>query len=147
MPSFGGLEPQTSHHLYPLPSFTYCYTAGHVKAVGAAKATMAADKEARELLSDSDTSLQKTPRDTADGALVEHVPTALGDRNALPNLHRRLLWKIDLQLMPLAFIIYWLAFLDRTNIGVARLSGLQESLRMTGEDFMTAVALLYPLFM
>lgn len=60
----------------------------------------------------------------------------------------RLTLKMDLQLLPMAFLLYWLSFLDRTNIGVAKLSGIEESLRMDplSNDFVTATVLIYPLY-
>jgi hypothetical protein len=59
---------------------------------------------------------------------------------------RKLLWKMDLQLLPMAFLLYWLSFLDRTNVGVARLSGLEKSLNMQRNDYLIAVALVYPFY-
>ncbi|CAL3962061.1 unnamed protein product [Diplocarpon coronariae] len=41
---------------------------------------------------------------------------------------RKLLWKLDLTLIPWLCILYLLAFLDRTNIGNAKIDGLQASL-------------------
>ncbi|CZT08532.1 related to allantoate permease [Rhynchosporium graminicola] len=41
---------------------------------------------------------------------------------------RKLLWKLDLTLIPWLCILYLLAFLDRTNIGNAKIDGLQKSL-------------------
>jgi len=41
---------------------------------------------------------------------------------------RKLLWKLDLTLIPWLCILYLLAFLDRTNIGNAKIVGLQKDL-------------------
>ena len=38
------------------------------------------------------------------------------------------MWKLDLTLIPWLCILYLLAFLDRTNIGNAKIDGLQASL-------------------
>lgn len=45
------------------------------------------------------------------------------------------MWKVDLWLIPWLSLLYLLSFLDRTNIGNARLAGLEEDLDMeeTGE--------------
>ncbi|KIN03905.1 hypothetical protein OIDMADRAFT_158863 [Oidiodendron maius Zn] len=43
-------------------------------------------------------------------------------------IDRKLLWKLDLTLIPWLCILYLLAFLDRTNIGNAKIDGLQKSL-------------------
>lgn len=45
---------------------------------------------------------------------------------------KRLLRKIDFALIPFLSLLYLLSFLDRTNIGNARLAGLEASLGMKG---------------
>lgn len=47
----------------------------------------------------------------------------------------RLVRKIDLRLLPFLALLYLLSFLDRTNIGNARLAGLEKSLHMEGLDY------------
>lgn len=39
---------------------------------------------------------------------------------------RRLLWKLDLRLVPWLSLLYLLSFLDRTNIGNAKLQGVSS---------------------
>lgn len=46
-----------------------------------------------------------------------------------------LIRKIDRKLLPLLTILYLLSFLDRTNIGNARLFGLEKDLGMKGLDY------------
>jgi hypothetical protein len=58
----------------------------------------------------------------------------------------RLVRKIDLRLLPFLALLYLLSFLDRTNIGNARLAGLEKSLHMKGLDYnvsRTAFSYLY----
>ncbi|KAM3077548.1 hypothetical protein ACMFMG_006885 [Clarireedia jacksonii] len=43
-------------------------------------------------------------------------------------IDRKLLWKLDLTLIPWLCFLYLLAFLDRTNIGNAKIDGLQADL-------------------
>lgn len=45
----------------------------------------------------------------------------------------RLLRKMDTHLLPFLALLYLLSFLDRANIGNAKLAGLEESLGMTGK--------------
>ncbi|OQU93944.1 hypothetical protein CLAIMM_00378 [Cladophialophora immunda] len=52
-----------------------------------------------------------------------------------PKVVRRLRLKIDLWTVPMIFLISGLAFLDRANIGNARLAGLEKDLGMSGNDF------------
>ncbi|KAL1959492.1 hypothetical protein VTO42DRAFT_1937 [Malbranchea cinnamomea] len=59
---------------------------------------------------------------------------------------RRLLRKIDLALLPFVALLYLLSFLDRANIGNARLAGLEEDLGMSGLDYNIAVVSFFPLY-
>ena len=43
--------------------------------------------------------------------------------------------KVDLWLIPWLCLLYLLSFLDRTNIGNARLAGIEEDLGMEGHDY------------
>lgn len=47
----------------------------------------------------------------------------------------KLIRKIDWVLLPFLALLYLLSFLDRTNIGNARLAGLEKDLGMTGLDY------------
>ncbi|WFD29476.1 hypothetical protein MSPP1_000485 [Malassezia sp. CBS 17886] len=59
-------------------------------------------------------------------------------------IERRVRLKIDVQIVPLCLLLYFLSFLDRTNIGQARLSGLAEQLHLTDHDYNIALTVLYP---
>ena len=48
---------------------------------------------------------------------------------------KKLLRKIDWHLIPFLALLYLLSFLDRTNIGNARLAGLEKDLGMSGLDY------------
>ncbi|KAL1953680.1 hypothetical protein VTO42DRAFT_2391 [Malbranchea cinnamomea] len=56
---------------------------------------------------------------------------------------RRLTLKVDLHVVPILFVLFMLAFLDRINIGNARLQGLEESLNMTGHDYNVALFIFF----
>ena len=49
--------------------------------------------------------------------------------------------KIDLWLVPWLCFLYLLSFLDRTNIGNARLAGIEEDLGMEGRDYNMALTI------
>ncbi|KAJ7495975.1 MFS general substrate transporter [Mycena galericulata] len=56
----------------------------------------------------------------------------------------RKLWrKIDLRLMPILSLMYLLSFLDRGNIGNARLQGLDTQLNLTGNKFNIALTMYF----
>lgn len=53
---------------------------------------------------------------------------------------RKLLWKIDLLILPILFLFYMLSYLDRINIGNARISGMNEELHLdVGNRFNVAI--------
>ncbi|KAF1988899.1 MFS general substrate transporter [Aulographum hederae CBS 113979] len=48
---------------------------------------------------------------------------------------KKILRKMDLRLIPMLALLYLLSFLDRGNIGNAKIEGLQEDLNMTGPQY------------
>lgn len=56
---------------------------------------------------------------------------------------RKLVRKLDFMIIPPVMLTYLFSFLDRVNIGNARLYGLEEDLNMEGDQFQTAVSLLF----
>ncbi|KAK7957993.1 MFS transporter [Apiospora saccharicola] len=55
----------------------------------------------------------------------------------------RLVRKFDLHILPIIILLYLCCFMDRINIGNARLYGLEEELGMHGHDFPLAVSCLF----
>jgi MFS family permease len=56
---------------------------------------------------------------------------------------KRLVSKLDRYIIPTVMMAYLLCFLDRVNIGNARLYGLEADLGLTGSQYQTAVSLLF----
>lgn len=56
---------------------------------------------------------------------------------------RRLVWKCDRHVLPMISLLYLLAFVDRVNIGNARIQGLEEDLNMDGNDFNVALFIFF----
>lgn len=54
-------------------------------------------------------------------------------------VEKKLLWKCDLHVIPVISLLYMLAFLDRINIGNARIQGLEMDLHMSGSDYNVAL--------
>ncbi|KAF4449685.1 hypothetical protein F53441_7086 [Fusarium austroafricanum] len=52
---------------------------------------------------------------------------------------KKLLRKCDIRLLPPLMVIYFLSFMDRTNIGNAKIQGMTEDLKMTGNDYNMAL--------
>lgn len=67
--------------------------------------------------------------------------------HSLPKINtaeeNRLVRKIDLHLLPILWILYMMAFLDRVNIGNAKIEGLTTELKMTGNQFNVASMILF----
>lgn len=56
---------------------------------------------------------------------------------------KKLVRKLDMWIVPPVMLLYLFSFLDRVNIGNARLYGLEEDLGMAGNQFQTAVSILF----
>ncbi|GIZ41984.1 hypothetical protein CKM354_000526500 [Cercospora kikuchii] len=70
----------------------------------------------------------------------------LGD-NELPDYHdkevKRILRKVDYRLPTLLAVLYLLSFLDRSNIGNAKIAGMTKTLHMTGHDYNIALTVFF----
>ncbi|KAI1103832.1 MFS general substrate transporter [Jackrogersella minutella] len=56
---------------------------------------------------------------------------------------RALLRKLDLRLLPAVGVLYLLSFLDRSNVGNARIEGLLADVHMTGNQYLTGLTLYF----
>ncbi|KAJ8596851.1 MFS general substrate transporter [Rhizopogon salebrosus TDB-379] len=69
------------------------------------------------------------------------------DANNVPQLtaeQEKKLWrKVDLRLMPILSLMYLVAFLDRANIGNAKLDGLITQLNLTGNRYNIALTMFF----
>ncbi|KAI6113703.1 MFS general substrate transporter [Pisolithus thermaeus] len=75
----------------------------------------------------------------------EYTPT-LVDADPEPNrrreVERKLLRKLDLRVWFLV-LVYIMNYMDRNNMAAARLKGLEEDLRLTGQEFNTLISVLF----
>ncbi|CBF78114.1 putative MFS transporter [Aspergillus nidulans FGSC A4] len=56
---------------------------------------------------------------------------------------KKLIRKMDLYILPFVVLLYLFSFLDRVNIGNARLYGLEEDLGLVGDQYQVAVSILF----
>ncbi|KAE8351361.1 histidine phosphatase superfamily [Aspergillus coremiiformis] len=56
---------------------------------------------------------------------------------------KHLIWKIDMHILPMIVLLYLFSFLDRVNIGNARLYGLEEDLGLVGNQYQVSVSILF----
>ncbi|KAJ9500976.1 hypothetical protein H2202_003534 [Exophiala xenobiotica] len=68
-----------------------------------------------------------------------------GDEETLTqNIHESsLVRKLDITLLPALTLLYLLSFLDRSNVGNARIEGLATDLHMTGDQYLTGLTLYF----
>jgi len=85
-----------------------------------------------------------------DGAVVneKNVPNNLESSGYFePEINtaaeKKLLWKIDLHVLPILWVLYMFAFLDRVNIGNAKIQGLTKDLHMSGTQYNVASMILF----
>ncbi|GME90525.1 unnamed protein product [Ambrosiozyma monospora] len=57
--------------------------------------------------------------------------------------HNRLMWKIDMCVVPPFCLLYFLAFLDRVNISNAKVYGIEKELGLHGDQFNTCLTVFF----
>ncbi len=92
----------------------------------------------------ADTQTQPQPLSTGSSDLekrsAEHESAVSPVDDAVDTVEaKRIIRKIDFRLVPLLSFLYMLTFLDRVNIGNARLWNLEKDLGMSGYDYNIAV--------
>ncbi|OQU95788.1 hypothetical protein CLAIMM_01959 [Cladophialophora immunda] len=68
--------------------------------------------------------------------------TILADQELL-SFDRKMLLKLDLIIIPVVALLFLMSFLDRGNIGNARVAGLQADLHLTDHQYQTALTVTY----
>lgn len=102
-------------------------------------------------LSDNDTEKATDLQQNYVGTLrdLPPDPDAHLSESERAQIDRRLVWRLDLVMIPWLSLLYLLAFLDRTNIGNAKIAGLSEDLHMNTQqynDTLTIFFISYALF-
>ncbi|CAE6353816.1 unnamed protein product [Rhizoctonia solani] len=97
---------------------------------------MSAAMPSREYFDDS--SVKNEAKITTDSSLASE-----GRKSEFETLQRRATLKIDLIVIPILTMFYLLSFLDRANIGNARVAGLQKDLGMTNKQYSTVLTITY----
>ncbi|KAJ9258183.1 hypothetical protein DTO212C5_8757 [Paecilomyces variotii] len=55
------------------------------------------------------------------------------------SLEKKLLWKLDFRVIPALWFLFLISFIDRSNVGNAKIAGMPKSLHMKGNDYNIAV--------
>jgi len=64
-------------------------------------------------------------------------------RDWTPEEEKRMVRKMDFYLIPIISILYLASFLDRANIGNARLAGLEEDIGLTDSEYAWSLSIFF----
>ena len=92
-----------------------------------------------EIMDEKETLPEGIPKLSADSRTTESEVIPTVDRSQ----EKRLLWKLDLHVLPMISILYMLSFIDRINIGNAKIQGLEKDLGMAGSDYNVALFIFF----
>ncbi|KAL2111023.1 hypothetical protein VUR80DRAFT_380 [Thermomyces stellatus] len=84
---------------------------------------------------------EKTSTSSNDGNLPPDVAALIQEFSGAK--YNKLMRKLDMRLIPIIAVLYLLAYLDRGNIGNARLAGLEDDLDMAGEQYNVALTIFF----
>ncbi|KAI9705666.1 MAG: hypothetical protein M1820_005076 [Bogoriella megaspora] len=59
------------------------------------------------------------------------------------HLEKKLVRRIDTRLLPMMIIMYIMNYIDRNNLPAAKLAGMSDDLKLKGDEFQTAVSILF----
>ncbi|GAB7364288.1 hypothetical protein MBLNU230_g4833t1 [Neophaeotheca triangularis] len=84
------------------------------------------------------------PNEKSEQQVIENVNDQIPSVVS-PEMERKLLWKLDIRIIPVVMWIYLMNFMDRVSIGNARLFGMEEDLGMDPESnqFQLSVSILF----
>jgi len=63
-----------------------------------------------------------------------------------PKLTRKLLWKLDLRILPMLALLFLFSFLDRTSIGNAKVLGLNADLGLSSGEYANSLAIFFAFY-
>ncbi|KAJ6153745.1 hypothetical protein N7470_006704 [Penicillium chermesinum] len=66
-----------------------------------------------------------------------------GDDEEQQRLTRRLLWKLDVRILPVLALLFLCSFLDRTNVGNAKIIGLEKDIKISDHQYDIGLAIYY----
>ncbi|TCD70800.1 hypothetical protein EIP91_001490 [Steccherinum ochraceum] len=65
------------------------------------------------------------------------------DKTREHEMTRRILWKLDIRVVPVLCLLYVSSFLDRASISNARIAGLERDTHLVGNQYNTVLAVFY----
>ncbi|KAL2151248.1 hypothetical protein VTH82DRAFT_6346 [Thermothelomyces myriococcoides] len=89
-------------------------------------------------------------REKEKGEIIEHAPSAqdgfVSNTQTLADearLTRRILFKTDIRVIPILTLLFLCSFLDRANVGNAKILGLEKDLGLTNLQYNQGLAIFY----
>lgn len=76
-------------------------------------------------------------------SIIATTPTEVDDAQIDPVNENRMVRKMDFRIIPILFAVYVMAFLDRINIGNARIQGLTQDLHPTLTGYNVALLIFF----
>ncbi|RYC66083.1 hypothetical protein CHU98_g98 [Xylaria longipes] len=91
----------------------------------------------------SDLEKHESSRDEREAADLFSDPDAHLNQEEKDKIDRALIWRLDLTLIPWLCLLYLLAFLDRTNIGNAKVAGLTDDLHLSTGQYNATLTIFF----
>ncbi|KAI0452763.1 major facilitator superfamily domain-containing protein, partial [Xylaria acuta] len=91
----------------------------------------------------SDLEKHESSRDERETADLFPDPDAHLNQEEKDKIERALIWRLDLVLIPWLCLLYLLAFLDRTNIGNAKVAGLVDDLHLSTGQYNATLTIFF----
>ncbi|KAL4993712.1 major facilitator superfamily domain-containing protein [Aspergillus recurvatus] len=83
------------------------------------------------------------PRAEMTNDVKQHSLSEAGDHDAEQKLARRILFKLDTRILPVLALLFLCSFLDRTNVGNAKILGLEDDLNITNHQYDIGLTIFY----
>ncbi|KAK3948900.1 major facilitator superfamily domain-containing protein [Pseudoneurospora amorphoporcata] len=74
---------------------------------------------------------------------IDKVERTNSDSEHHRNMTRRILWKMDTRVLPVLALLFLCSFLDRTNVGNAKIIGLEQDLNISNTQYNQGLAVFY----
>nr|AOR51673.1 MFS transporter [Phaffia rhodozyma] len=93
--------------------------------------------------SSSSTSLERSAEKPRGNLVSDRQVLSQAEQDEASRIDKALVWKIDRTLVPFLTLLFLMSFLDRINIGVAKLAGLSTDLKLTSLQYTIASTIFF----
>ncbi|ETI22534.1 hypothetical protein G647_06609 [Cladophialophora carrionii CBS 160.54] len=107
---------------------------------------MAEEKVAHEPMAEKPDDAQFETSSQAPSAHKNNSVSALDDDAHTRALTRKLLWKLDTRILPVLALLFLCSFLDRTNVGNAKILGLETDIGVSNSQYANGLAIFFAFY-